>query len=119
MLNLVYTSSLLFLYSAGCTKLYVRAHTDQFRSAAAVVTCAESNFWDARGCRGNWELALADQKLRKKGGLDDVDGQHAVCLLRLDWVHKEVVQSALFGPPNPRPTMTPPHHGGVMLLPKD
>eukprot|EP00983_Pelagomonas_calceolata_P107743 1159381-Pelagomonas_calceolata.AAC.12 len=33
--------------SAGCAKLYVRAHADQMRSAAAVVTCAESNFGDA------------------------------------------------------------------------
>eukprot|EP00983_Pelagomonas_calceolata_P064048 1147955-Pelagomonas_calceolata.AAC.1 len=55
----------------------------------------------------------------KRRAFDEVDGQHAVRLLRLDWAHKEVVQSALFGPPNPRPTMTPPHHGGFMLLPKD
>eukprot|EP00983_Pelagomonas_calceolata_P118018 1160464-Pelagomonas_calceolata.AAC.12 len=55
MLTLVYTSSLLFLCSAGCAKLYVRAHADQLRSAAAVVACAESNFWDERAEEtGSW-----------------------------------------------------------------
>eukprot|EP00983_Pelagomonas_calceolata_P084434 1156359-Pelagomonas_calceolata.AAC.5 len=55
MLTLVYTSSLLFLCSAGCAKLYVRDHTDQLRSVVAVVTCAESNFWDERAEEtGSW-----------------------------------------------------------------
>eukprot|EP00983_Pelagomonas_calceolata_P123553 1161021-Pelagomonas_calceolata.AAC.1 len=44
----------------------------------------------------------------KRKAFDDVNGQHAVRLLRLDWTRKEVVQSTLLGP-----------MGGVMLQPKD
>jgi len=69
MLTLVHTSSLLFLCSAGCAKLYVRAHADQLCPAAAVVMCAESNFWDVCASRGNWELALDERKLRRKDGI--------------------------------------------------
>eukprot|EP00983_Pelagomonas_calceolata_P023346 735178-Pelagomonas_calceolata.AAC.1 len=43
----------------------VRPHADQFRSAAAVVACAESSLLAATASRGNYWFALDSQKLRR------------------------------------------------------
>eukprot|EP00983_Pelagomonas_calceolata_P081659 1155641-Pelagomonas_calceolata.AAC.2 len=83
MLTLVYTSSLLFLCSAGCAKLYVCAHADQLCSAAAVVTHAETNFGMHEQAEETGSWLWLTRNCAKRRAIDDVDGQHAVRLLRM------------------------------------
>eukprot|EP00983_Pelagomonas_calceolata_P021527 674254-Pelagomonas_calceolata.AAC.1 len=95
MLTLVCTSSAVFsaqLVGLSCMCLLRRPVA---LSSCCCVLKAIFGMREQAEETGSWLWLI--KSCAKTRTFDDVDGQHAVCLLRLDWAHKEVVQSAFLG----------------------